>query len=300
MDLVERIISDRWFTSDSISLLFYFLFTRESTRESSDACVTLRFCKSEFLALAFLFVSASTAVCAFTVSAIFLDVNDSHLSYNFFIVFLPFDGVSFNWLLNYLQQAVFEVISTGVLFIYFPLTMLLMNHTCWGFANINLLVENLRTLIPNHGNELINTIEVHNQMNIIIQKSYTVIAWRDEVQELLKFNFLMEFSVLSFILCMLTFTLTVDPSATFLVYFFTPVMLAQLFAYCWMGNQVDDSINEYVAILYDIPWYFLEVRHQKDIQMIILNAQKIRGFNGIFNQVGMVTFQKVRILCLKF
>lgn len=252
--------------------------------------VTLWFCQTEFLSLTTLIVAASVAISAFTLSVFFFEVNAIRLPYNFYIVFLPFDKVSTNWLLNYLQQAVFEFVSTPVLFTYFPLTLLLMNHTCWGFDNLILLAES----VSDEMKSAEGADSVNEGLEAIIKKSYTVINWRNEVQDLLKFNFFMEFSSLSFILCLLLFTLTVDPSATFLVYFFTPPIVVQLFAYCLMGKLVDDRIVEYANVIYDIPWYEMNSRQQKDIKFILAMAQSIKGFNGIFNDVGMKAFLKVR------
>src|SRR5690349_5205783 len=99
---------------------------------------------------------------------------------------------------------------------------------------------------------------IQKEMKSIIVKSYSAIEWRNEVQGLLKYNFLMELSSLAYILCLLSFTLTVDPSATFLVYFFTPTFFAQLFLYCWMGSRVEDRIDNYaVALYHSLPWFVM-------------------------------------------
>lgn len=45
--------------------------------------------------------------------------------------------------------------------------------------------------------------------------------------------------------------------------------------------------------LYDIEWQEMEAKPQRDLQLILLMAQNVKGFDGIFKTVSLETFQKV-------
>lgn len=70
-------------------------------------------------------------------------------------------------------------------------------------------------------------------------------------------------------------------------------VLSQLFTYCWMGTRVNDRIEQVTAEIYDVKWYLMSTSQQKDILLILIMAENMKGFNGIFNEVNMETFKKV-------
>lgn len=215
---------------------------------------------------------------------LFSDKSENSLPYKLYIVFLPLDeGSSLNWFLNYFYQALFEL-NVAYLIGYFVTNLVLMNHSCWEVDSLILHVKRLPS-----SNESFEA----DQLKKIVERSCKAVEYQHEVQELLKFSFLMEFTSLSFILCLLFTSLTINISP--LVLFFAPIYCIQLFAYCWMGNRITERIDEFAAAIYDFQWFSLKVQNQKEVQLILAMSQNMQGFTGIFSDLplGVNTFLKV-------
>lgn len=71
-------------------------------------------------------------------------------------------------------------------------------------------------------------------------------------------------------------------------------ILSQLSLYCWLGCRVVDRIEKLAAEVYDIKWYVMKPSQQKSIQLILLMAQNIKGFNGIFL---LKAFATIKVQC---
>lgn len=114
-----------------------------------------------------------------------------------------------------------------------------------------------------------------------------------DVQELLQFVFLVEFSIQSFILCMVLFTILVEPPGSFPMLIIAFYLFSQLFICCLLGNRVVVRIQKFNDAVYDVNWFEMSPTDRRNHQMILLMAQKMQGFRGIFLEVNMETFQKV-------
>lgn len=84
-----------------------------------------------------------------------------------------------------------------------------------------------------------------------------------------------------------------DPFGSYAAYVLTLLPLLQLFFYCWIGSRVIVGIEKLSAAVYDFEWYTMPIRQQKDLLMILMRFQAAKGFNGVFHEVNMETFQKV-------
>lgn len=239
------------------------------------------------MAVGFLIMSASAL--SFVISCIlFFKVNEYHLPLRLFIVWWPING-PVNWTLNYCFQVLVEVFAGGFLVIYFPLTVALMNHSCWGFDVLTVLINELKSTKDNE------TDRFDEQLKNIVLRSYKILEYHYEAQELLRFNFLLEFSVLSFVFCLSLFTVAANANGSAVVYLVLQVTIAQLFLYCWVGTKFIKSVETLQAAVYNVRWFELNVTRRKMIHLMLVMVQHVKGFNGIFNQVGMDTFQKVRM-----
>lgn len=130
---------------------------------------------------------------------------------------------------------------------------------------------------------------VAKKLKKIIEMTYRVIDYHDRAQKLMQLSFFVDFTMFSFILCMILFTIRTG---------ITPVLLllstlVQIFAYCWMGNRVIIRFEALAASLYGLKWYLMDIEHQKYLQLILLRAQNMKEFNGIFKKISLETFKEV-------
>lgn len=269
--------------------------------------LTLGHCKKEFLSLLGFAISIVLNIGFAFASIIFFQVNEYRLPLKVFIVWLPFNDISRNWFLNFFYQLSMALMAAGLLVAYIPLIMFLINHSCLGLDVSIKLAEKIRATSKElNMNEISDDkiaakkarksrIEksITNQIEKLVETSYTFMERHAETQDLLKFNFFLEFSVLSTIFCCCLFTISADYRATVMAYLAMFLFVPQLFIYCWLGNRVISRVEKLAATVYDIRWYAMKVEHRKDILKILLMAQNMQGFNGIFHDVSMETLQKV-------
>lgn len=181
------------------------------------------------------------------------------------------------------------------MFTYYGVVLLLMNHSCWGYDHLIILCNKLQDYLEEtEPCSLLREKILRQHTKTIVKESCNVIDFRNQTQDLLKFNFLADFTVLSFIFCFCLHAIAANPLASLTVYVAIQIMLVQLFVYCWMGERLIKRIEELSVAVYDIKWYTMSVKNQKEVQIILALTQGMKGFNGIFNAVNMETFQKVR------
>lgn len=65
-------------------------------------------------------------------------------------------------------------------------------------------------------------------------------------------------------------------------------------AYCWMGTRLETKIEDLPEALYQSDWYEMNGKERKYLQLIIMMTQNMEGFNGIFVDVNLDTFQSVK------
>lgn len=88
------------------------------------------------------------------------------------------------------------------------------------------------------------------------------------------------------------YAVTFDPSVTFIIYLMVIIPISQLFG--WIGNQFISRFELFAGAVYDVKWYNMSIGHQKKLQMVLIMAQNMKAFNGVFSsEVNMETFQKV-------
>lgn len=220
---------------------------------------------------------------------------------DFSIVLLPFDSMSVNFFLNYFYQLLVTIFATLLFFLYFPLTLVFMNHSCWGIDSLILhvgrigqtaLIDNNKELTAEKRNEMRKEF-IDKQLESIVKMTYSVFEWKESVQRLLQVNFFLEFSLLSFIFCMCIYSLISSPFTSIFIVLLILNVLPQLFLSCWMGSRVVTRIDNLSVALYDCNWYTLTVSQQKSVKMILMMTQKMKGYHGIFKEVNLKTFQKV-------
>lgn len=275
------------------SLTIFFWFRKSVQQTDLHWDLTLSYCKREFI-LAMICISMSFSCSAFGMTSnLFFHVNSYRLPVEFIIVFLPFDGISINWFLNYMLQVVAAISLAIFLYTYFPTTLTIMNHTCLKIDSSILAVEKLNQILENSSKDESSKLKIRDQMRSIVEMTTSVQAWHKDAQGLIKYNFLVEFGILSVLLSMCIYKISSNLFGSILMLMTVLVVLSQHFIYCWMGSRVTSKFHKLTSALYDTSWYLMESREQKSLQIIMNMTQNMKGFNGIFKAVSLETFQKV-------
>lgn len=225
-------------------------------------------------------------------SVFFLPLNSYRLPLNFCIFSLPFEDAKTIWMVNYFNQCLTAPCCAIVCSTFFPMIVFLVSHTCWKVEVLIVHMEKLKQ-ISIESKTVENVQIIDESMRKIIDLSCLFFEWFNEAKQILRFNFLTDFSILSFILCMSLYSITVDPFESFEAYIMVVLPMSQLFIYCWNGTRLTVRIEKLSATVYDVSWYNMNCEQQKVMQMILIMTQSMRGFDGIFKQVNFETFQKV-------
>lgn len=159
--------------------------------------------------------------------------NDFQLPFNCYIVFLPFDGFLFAWELNYLVLTVAMTHVGLILASYVPLPFLLMNHSCWlldmALVTANTVNDALRPDEDIRDPERV--AKINESLKKFTERCEKFVEWQNEAQDLLFWNFNLEFQVQSLILCLSIYVLSLTFSDVMINVFFTFCAI-QIFFLC--------------------------------------------------------------------
>lgn len=256
--------------------------------------LTLSYCKNEFICSSLYLFFTVIIFMLFIFSNIFVSLNEYSLPYRILFEPFPFAGYLTNWFLNYAYQFYFTFFGGMFFFILFIINLNIMDHSCWGADITILLVHQLDRVLDDEDNRdaarILRREIVNKKLKKIIDMTYRVVYYHDRVQCLIKLIFFFDLTLTSLLLCICVFTIT---EGIFSLMLLLPSMLSQIFISCWIGNRVIVRYEALVDSLYDVKWYLMEKQHQKDLQLVILRAQHLSGYNGIFKTVSLATFQNV-------
>lgn len=258
--------------------------------------LTLIYCKKEInMAKAYIVASLLVTICSLFSNFVF-EFNEYKLPYRLSFEWIAFAGGFMNWLLNYFYQSCVLVYVASFYFLYFLLSLNIMNQACWGADVTTVLIQQLDRVFDDEDDrdaaKILRNILIAKKLKKVIDMTYRVIDYHDRVQKLLQFNFCVDFTMSSFLLCMVLFTLKKGIFSALLLH----SVLTQLFIYCWMGNRVIVCYETLATSVYCMKWYLMDVKHQKDLNLILLRTQALKGFDGIFKTVSLETFKSVIIV----
>lgn len=240
--------------------------------------LTLRYKKQELRASNFFIASSLMGVILFF-SVVLFQKNEYALPLKFYIVYLPFQETTTNWLINYIYQMIVAFVTAPCLIIFFTLTWVMMNQCCWEW---DMLIEDIKAFSDD------------SEFKKIVERSVKAINFQKEVQTLLQFNFTIEFAILSTIFCLALYSIALDPFGSFMGYAIIQMILFQLFITCWIGDRFSERVSALTTAIYNVEWYTMKASRKKELVMILRWSQDLRGFRGVFNRVNMETMQKVR------
>lgn len=221
-----------------------------------------------------------------------------HLPLPFSIIFLPFENFSLTWFINYLFQLVWSMLGVLLTIIYFMFTLAFLNHSCWQVDIILSVVKRMSsTLVESEGFAELTLARslVQKRLKSVYKRTVQLLKWHEHIQKIMKFSFFVEFIFLSIILCLSITSLVDDPFGSMLIIVLIAICTSQFFLYCFMGSRVMSKVNELAAALYDVNWHLMRPKQRKDLQLILVMVQNFQPYNGIFKDINLETFQKVRI-----
>lgn len=158
--------------------------------------------------------------------------------------YLPLENQkTFNWIVNYLHQAISCTIAAYVFAAYLSMSLVLMHQTCWLVDLTLLRVKDFDKLLK-IDDAVRDNIKIHDGFHEIIKMTWDVINWQQNVQNLMKYSFLSEISLLSTVFCMTIFTLSVNMTGSFVALLVFLVNFSQFFLYCWMGSEYTSRIGK--------------------------------------------------------
>lgn len=272
---------------------------RKSVRKTDEHWqLTLSYCKSEFsLATTSLIILTITLTLALTIS-LFFKINDLQLPFYFYIVPMQIDEISISWLVNYLFQFFTTFPTWCFVSLNYAFTLVMINHTCWEIDATILFVKKLNETIQDYTPKLAQTrTRVQEQLKRTVDMTVQINEWQSEIQDVMEFNFLTEFYVMSFLICMALFSFLSNSIESFIVPAGIGLAFAQLFVYCLMGSLIEKRIEKLTAALYDTDWYLMDLKLQKQFMLILVSVQNMKCFDDICQAVNLESFQEVRSKC---
>lgn len=221
--------------------------------------------------------------------------NPYRMPFNCYIFFIPFDAFSYAWALNYFLIMVMTFFMGLFFMCYVPLPLVLMNQTCW-LLDLTLKTAEEMNLNLQASNAVIDqgiAEKFNEDLRKVIARCRKVVKWRNEVQNLLFWNFSLEFQIQSIILGVSIYSLSLEFFGSDVVRNIFTISLVQLFLYCRMGSRVTRRIDQ---LSYDVSknWHLIPPKQRKVLQMNLHRTQNMKGFYGMFKVVNLETFRSVR------
>lgn len=228
----------------------------------------------------------------------FLFPHQSRLPIKFHIWFLPFDGFSWKWAVNYLLQLSSSIASEYYVF-YYPMTMILMDQSCWKVDMALLKLEELGSFLQTFDKMQTTGKSLDSLLEKIVDMTADVVTWQEKARKLLQISFLGEFTLMSVFFCSCLHALAGNFQETAATIGLMSGCFTQIYFYCWLGTRVENRFVKLTNCIYDLEWSQMEPTQQRKVQMILLAAQNMKGFHGIVKKVNLSSFQKVRAIVCK-
>ena len=270
------------------------LFNRQTMFQDDENCrrLSLRYSKIEFIAVTILIVGEISLASAIVATSTIFKINEYQLPIFFYIIFLPFEGISLNWLLNLLFQILSMIAVSFAFSTYISSVMIMFDHTCWSMDILIILLQHFDD-DQDENDTKIQQEQIRIRFKTAYEMHLNVLDWMDQVQKTIQFHFLMEFSIFSVLVCMCIYTVTDDPFSFAFINQLLVALLINFFVSLFMGTRVINKIEDLNNSVYSVKWYNYDVDNQKNVKKMLQACQEMKGYNGIFKPINMETFQQV-------
>lgn len=261
--------------------------------------LTAKYIKQEYICAATCIAMMIISPTFLVVFNVLLETNKYNLPLSVYIIFLPFEGFSMNWWINFFWQNIMLIFNCILLFSYITLSVVFLNHAClttdiaiYETRKFNLVLNDSDPAALVLGRSLIK-----KKVEKLLKRTQEMVDWHSKIQNLMRLVFLGEFSLLSSLFCMCLYVIVSDVFGSNLFIVISVVALSQLFLYCWMGSRIYSKVQNLAATIYEVNWDLMTAKQRKDFLLILMNVQNVKHLNGVFNDVSLETFKKVRSSC---
>lgn len=223
-------------------------------------------------------------------------INRYRLPITFYVIFLPFERFSLNWWINFAFQTASIFINALLIFPYIVLNTTLLNEACLeiDIATHDTLKLNLVLNDAHPGALMLGRSLMKKKMEKVLNRTLEMLEWNSKIQSLMQLIFAAEFSLLSFLFSMCLYVIESDVLGSFFNICVISLSLSQLFMYCWIGTRIHSKVQKLAAAIYEVNWDLMTVRQRKNFLLILMNVQNVKHLNGVFYELSLKTFQKVR------
>lgn len=275
-------------------LQIIFRFRETMPIDDDELLTTENFCKFEFWIILLAHVLIILFGCFFIQVFAFLDLTAYHLPLDCFIFFLPPGELWLAWEINFLFIFVTMLPMTIFFACYVSVPLLLMNHLCWLLDMAAMAADRMNDILQSDEDipDLERDTHIDESMRKLVERCERITEWQQQAQDLLQWNFNLEFQVQSLILCFSIYVSSFVSSVVLIILTMIVVCTLQLYAYCWMGSRVTSKM-ENLSFEVSKNWYLIKPKQRKVCLMLLHWTQAMEGFRGFFHDVNVETFRGV-------
>ncbi|KRF98553.1 uncharacterized protein Dwil_GK27072 [Drosophila willistoni] len=165
--------------------------------------------------------------------------------------------------------------------------MLFMNQICMHLKMLNMAFENL----IGDGKE-----DRNRQLIAIIKYHCDLIILRQQLEQIYRLPIMYQFVSSLVIVAMTTFQAIVGDGSgsSILIDFLLSCVVAQLFLYCWYGNEVVEESKTLSTSGFSCDWYAFDTRFKRTLLIFMINAERPFQFTaGGFMGLTLTSFGNI-------
>lgn len=214
------------------------------------------------------------------------------LPFDFFIVGMPVLKIlSVNWTINYMFQLVAFFSNIAFHFGYFYITMAAMHHSGWTIDAASIFATKVEDSLTKRQSSV---LPVKANVKELAQMTCHIVEYQAQATNLMRFNFLADLLLLTATFAAFIATLQSNFLESLHLLLFVFAFSTQFLQNCWMCSHIQAKLQNLSCEVYNISWR-REITIRKDINLMLLLTQNLKGFDGIFTPVDLASFQKVRL-----
>lgn len=229
-------------------------------------------------------------------------MNKTRLPLDFYIPFLPVDGFSVNWGINYIYQLIIMLASIPIVNAHVGLTILVISHACFKIDTALISLKRFSDSFEDNAMHfkywrIWNHSVIKSRMKRFVDETNDIIEYTKMAQKFIALPNCADTLIISFMICTSAYAARHNWLASVVCVLMIVSAIAQLALYNFAGLIMLNKVEELVFSVYDTPWYNLHYKRQKDIFFILLVLQNMKGLNSIFNNLCNATFYQVSLFC---
>lgn len=199
----------------------------------------------------------------------------------------------YNWVVNFLYQGTVYTFKAVFFTGYLSITLVLMDHSWCLVDSILISLQKVEEKFVDGLEKDLSNAEINDRFIDIVEMTWKIMEWQKSVQKLMGVHFLSEISLLSTVFCMTIFALSTNVAGSSVALLITLSNFSQFFVYSWMGSKYSGRIMKLSNVLFGLNWDDMTPGQRKNLALVIMMTQRMRGFSGIFMRVDFGALTKV-------